>query len=357
MRICSERSLRILKNMRSVSSKRGSRGVRLALGLLAACSVQPALAQTKNYINTQDQVTEPARPLAVIVAQEELATSIELGRIVLGDGGLIGALVDRRPETLAQNAAAKAYAIAKPLEDAMSGFDAVPLALAATNQMLAGTTWFAAPEPQVFTGTSMAITDRDPVASEGDRTIKMTFEIGAFGNEANDTVGALNWNRERTRLASEFAAANSDAREIAVISWRYQLSADFTNMQVIADIEIRRPKSTIPTFQQQLISVVKLLRPTFVEEENVAIWAANDGALARQALERAFARAGEVLPAVIALDAAGYKDATDRKKHKRITGGNYSGPELLTDDTGSVFYAKDGDQRLSAFVAVQSIRH
>lgn len=327
----------------------------MAIGLLAACSVQPAFAQSVPYIAAGDRVAEPARPVAVIVPQEELATSIQLGRIVPNEGGLLGALTDRRPEKLAQNAAAKAYNFAKPLQDVMAGFDATPLALAATEQMLAQTPWFGAPELQLLTGGSMALTTASEVANRGDTTVSMTFEIGYIGNEANDTIGALNWNKERNRLEKEFAAANSGVGEIAVISWRYQLSANFTNMQVIADIAIKSPGSSSRDYDQQLISVVKLVRPTFVEEENVAIWAANDGALARQALEMAFARAGEVLPSILALDKKGFDAATDKKKNPRSTGGNFSGPTMMRDDKGPVFYAKDGDQRLKAFVAVQTI--
>lgn len=357
MPISSVRSLRTSKNMPSVSSKRGRQAFRLALGLLAACSVQPALAQTVRYIEVEDRVAEPARPIAVIVPQEELATSIELGRIVPNEGGLIGALIDRRPEKMAQNAAAKAYNFAKPLKDVMAGFDAKPLVMSAMQQALSEANWFAAPSPQLLSGTSMALTTANEVASRGDSTVSMTFEIGYIGNEANDTVGALNWNKERNRLAKEFVAANSDSREVAITSWRYQTSADFTNIQVIVDIEMGGPRAEAPKYRQQLISLVKLRRPTFVPEENVAIWAANDGALAKQALEMAIARAGEVMPAVLSLDKAGLKDATNKKKRKRATGGNFSGPQLLRDEKGPVLYAKDGDQRLKAFVAVQTIRN
>ena len=341
--------------MPSVSAKRGKLAFGLALGLFATVGVQPAFAQTQYYIDAEDRAAESDRPIAVIVPQEELATSIQLGRIIPNEGGLLGALIDRRPEKMAQNAAAKAYDFAKPLQDAMAGFDARTLAMAATEQLLSELGWFAKPQPQLLTGSSMAMTTANEVAARGDTTVSMTFEIGYIGNEANDTVGALNWNKERNRLEKEFAAAHSGAGEIAVISWRYQVSPNFTNMQVIADIAIRPSGSDTRRFEQQFISLVKLKRPTFVEEENVAIWAANDGALAKQALEMAFARAGEVLPTVLSLDKNGYRDATDKKKNPRATGGNFSGPQLMRDDKGPVLYAKDGDQRLRAFVAVQTI--
>jgi hypothetical protein len=329
--------------------------LRLAIALIAGCSVQPAFAQTERYVPQAQRAAEQARPLAVIIAQEELATSIQLGRIVPTEGGLIGALTNRRPEILAQNAAAKAHGFGQPLLTALAGFEARDLALAATERVLAQTPWFASASPQVYVGRSMAATAENPAASRGDSTVSMTFEIGFVGNEANDTVGALNWNRERGRLEREFAAAQSDAKELAIISWRYQLSPDFTNMQVIADVSIRASGAPQRLYEQQFISVVKLRRPSFVEEESVAIWAANDGALAREALRMAFVRVGETLPAVLALDKQAYANAIDPKRNPRATGGNFSGPQLLRDDKGPVFHAKDGDQRLQAFVAVQTI--
>jgi hypothetical protein len=329
--------------------------LRLALALVAAACAQPALAQTERYVPPAQRTAEPARPLAVVIAQEELATSIQLGRIVPNEGGLIGAVTNRRPEILAQNAAAKAHGFAAPLLKAMAGFEARDLALAATERVLAQTPWLGSTPPQVYVGKSMAVTGQNPMASRGDSTVSMTFEIGAFASEANDTVGALSWNRERGRLEKEFAAAQPGAKDLAIISWRYQVSPDFTNVQVIADVSIRSPGAPQRSYEQQFISLVKLRRPSFVEEENVAIWAANDGAVAREALRMAFARVGETLPAVLALDKLGYANAIDPKRNPRATGGNFSGPQLLRDDKGPVFFAKDSDQRLAAFVAVQTI--
>ena len=119
---------------------------------------------------------------------------------------------------------------------------------------------------------------------------------------------------------------------------------------------MERPGAPEEHYAQQLVSIVKLRRPTFVEEDNVAIWAANDAALARTALTLAFARAGEVIPMLLALDAKGYDAATD-KNAPSVTSAGYHGPVLLRDAKGPVFYAKDGDQRFAAFVATQTIRN
>ncbi|MDN3646092.1 hypothetical protein QWY75_07720 [Pontixanthobacter aestiaquae] len=329
---------------------------RTALAAVFLIGAQPAFAQAERYIAQDARTVEPARQIASIIPQDRIASSIELGRIVPNEGGLIGALVDRTPEKLAQNAAMKADRFIRPLAEVLEGFDAAKLARSATENALAQADWFAAGPPNVLTGTSISTT-RTEKNGGSDSTVSMTFAVGAFATEANDTVGALTWEKERRRLERDFAAAHSSASELAVITWRYQLSADFTNMQVIADIATRKPNLPDRLFKQQLISIVKLRRPSFVEEDNVAIWAGNDGAIARTALEMAFSRVGEVLPAVLALDAKGYRAATSKKNRQTATAAGFYGPQLLRDDKGPVFHARDGDQRLRAFVAVQTIRN
>lgn len=344
-------------NIRNVSANWRAIGSRTALAVLLACGVQPAVAQAEPYIAVEAREVEPDRPIGVIIPQEEIASSIDLGRIIPNEGGLIGALIDRTPEKLAQNAATKADGFVRPLAQALKGFDAKTLATAATSNAIAQTEWFADNQPAVHVGSSIAITKADEKTGGADSTVSMTYWVGFIGNEANDSVGALTWEKERRRLESEFAAANSSASQLSLMTWRYQVSHDFTNMQVIADLAIRRPNSTDRIYDQQLISIVKLRRPSFVEEDNVAIWAANDGALARNALKMAFARAGEVIPSILALDAQDYARAIKKKGQDTATSAGFHGPILLSDDKGPVFHAKDGDQRLKAFVTVQTIRN
>lgn len=342
-------------NIPSVSAKRWALGSRAALAIMMACAAPAVFAQTEGYVPEEAREVEPARPMASIIPQERIASSIDLGRIIPNEGGLIGALVDRTPEKLAQNAAAKADGFIAPLAAALDGFDANSLANAAAKNILAKTEWLAAGTPALQAGNSISATRNTEASNGADSTVSMTYWIGAFGTEANDTVGALTWEKERRRLEQEFLSANAGASEVALISWRYQLSHDFTNMQVIADVAIVKPSSKARLYEQQLISIVKLRRPSFIEEENVAIWAANNGALARQALEMAFARSGKVLPSILELDANGLKKAT-AKGGETATSAGFHGPVLMRDENGPVFYARDGDQRLKAFIAVQTIR-
>ncbi|MEP0393051.1 MAG: hypothetical protein ABJ205_03710 [Erythrobacter sp.] len=317
---------------------------------------------SSDFVEPSAREVEPARPLAAIVPQERIATSIDLGRIVLPGttGGILGSLLisaaDRTPEKLAARAAERAERFARPLAAALEGFDVPPLADKATSAAASEVTWFASGPTQNFVGEAVSDHLVDGVNITPDSTVSMTFATGWIDEEANDTRGAAAWNEERKRLEREFLEANFDAGEVATVTWRYQLSSDFTNIQVIADMALRRKGSASPHYEQQLISIVKLRHPTFVEEENVAIWAANDAAFARLALTLAFERAGEVLPSIIALDEEGMVRAMD-KKRKSVTSAGFHGPELFRDDKGSVFFARDGDQRLKAFVTVQTIRN
>jgi hypothetical protein len=344
-------------NIPNASAKMRGISAHIALAAFFVFSTQHALAQAERSVAQNARTVEPARPIAAIVPQDQIASSIELGRIVPNEGGLIGALVDRTPEKLAQNAAAKADEFIRPLTNSLEGFDANTLAASATLNALSQTEWFATGSPTLLAGTSISSTQSNERSAGSDSTVSMTYANGAFDTEANDTVGGLTWEQERLRLEREFAAAHSSASQLSVITWRYQLSADFTNLQVIADVAIRRQNSPIRLYRQQLISIVKLRRPSFVEEDNVAIWAANDGAFARKAIEMAFARAGEVLPPILALDAKAYKNATNKKRNPTATSAGFHGPQLLRDEKGPVFHARDGDQRLRAFIAVQTIRN
>lgn len=345
--------------MPSASSRRkvaAGAGFALAAALTAALVPAAALAKPEGYVAVEARTTQSPRPVAAIIPQERIAARIELGRIAIpAGGGLIGTAIisanDRTPETLAQNAAEKADAQMEPLTQALEGFDAAILARAATAAAIAATDWLGGGPPDLYAGMPEERV-REPV----DSTVSLTFATGFIGSEANDTAGAMKWQEALGVAKNAFAAAHPDAGELASVTWRYEMAPDFTHVRVTADIAMTRPGAPEDHYAQQLVSIVKLRRPTFVEEDNVAIWAANDAALARTALTLAFARAGEVIPMLLALDAAGYDAATD-KNAPSVTSAGYHGPVLIRDAKGPVFYAKDGDQRFAAFVATQTIRN
>lgn len=315
---------------------RGSskRGPRLAATALVAATLltlaPPATAQRRAapgpspFVTAEIRAVNDARPVAALTSQTELATSIELGRVLGpagGNGGVLGVLIilamDRTTERLTAAANARADGQIAPLRAALDGFDANALALQATNAGLAGQSWFNAGPAELRVSDPQAVDAPPP-----------------------------------QRL---FALDHPQASQLGSVSWRYQMSPDFTQVQVIASVEIIDRARLVPRYRQQLISIVKLDRPSFVPEENVARWSANGGAPARRAIEMAFARAGQTIPRIMELDQAAYRHATDRRRSDRVIAVGYHGPVLYQDEAGPVFWARDGDQGLAAFIAVQTV--
>jgi hypothetical protein len=290
----------------------------------------PAIAQRNAgaspspFVTAEMRAANEARPVAALTGQTELATSIELGRVLGpagGNGGVLGVLIilamDRTTERLTAAANARADGQIAPLRAALSGFDANALALEATRAGFAGQPWFNAGPAELRVS--------DPQAEDAPPPQRL------------------------------FALDHPQASQLGLVSWRYQMSPDFSQVQVIASVEIVDGARQTPRYRQQLISIVKLDRPSFVPEENVARWSANGGAPARRALEMAFARASQTIPRILELDQASYRHATDRRRTDRVIAVGYHGPVLFQDAAGPVFWARDGDQGLAAFVAVQTV--
>lgn len=328
MPICVGHFWRTLPNMPRVSSKRG---LRVAVtGLVAAAMLSlapPAVAQRtagpSPFVTNDIRANTVVRPVTALVAQTELGTSIELGRILGpngGSGGLLGALIilamDRTTQRLTDNATVRAENQIAPLRQAIADFDAHAMAVETTRSAFGGQAWFN-PGP-----TELAISD--PKADDA------------------------------PLLQRSLALAHPQADQLGLINWRYQMSPDFSQVQVIASIEMIDRARLTTLYRQQLISIVKLDRPSFVPEENVARWSANGGEPARRALQMAFARAGQAIPRIMELDHNSYQHATDRRRTDRVIAVGYHGPVLFHDEAGPVFWARDGDQGLAAFVAVQT---
>lgn len=298
--------------MPHASSKRRLAGGALAVaGALLAGWAGPALADPLPYLAQSERAAEPQRPVGALVPQERLASSIELGRIAFpsGGGGALGAIIisgnNDIPQRLADAALERAEARITPLRAALGGFDATPLAGDATLAAVQATGWLGAAPPDLLTVGA----DQNAEGTAQPVLVTRTYSIGLWGPAPNLNVAAETWAGDVSAMQRRFDDAHTDAAERVQVQWRDQMSPDFSAVQVYADVSIRRRGAIAPYYAQQLISVVRLNRPALIEEDNVTRWAANDGALARRALQMAFARAGEVLPQVLALDQAGFTAA------------------------------------------------
>ena len=331
----------------------------LAAGVAPILLPSPAFADPNDYVPVDAREVEPARPVAVLLPQSRIASSIELGRIMFpaGGGGALGLLIingqNSIPERLAEGALERVETRIVPLLEALDSFDVAPLATGATQVVLENTPWLGAGPPELL---SRAPEQPDGEGASTGVSFSNPRSGGLFEYESNQTEAAQAWVANTSDLQREFNAAHADAEEVAQFLWRYQMSPDFTQVQVVADVSLFRPGESEAFYTQQLISSVRLRRPSFVEEENVATWAANDGALAKRAIDRAFARAGDMLPHILAQDEAGFEQATDLDRES-VTAAGYHGPVLFHDDAGPLFWARDDDQNLAAFVATQVVRN
>ena len=314
-------------NMQRASVRRSSVAcLALALAgamLLASPGSAQRTAEPATFVAAAARTVAEPRPVAAVIAQPTIGTSIELGRIMGangGGGGALGAILvmamDRTPQRLAAGATARAEAQVAPIRAALSGFDTNALAVDATRSAVSGLGWFNAGPTELRTSL---------VAAEGAPWIRRAV-----------------------------AEAHPAANQFGVVEWRYQMSPDFSQVQVIAIVELTDRARMSSVYRQQLISIVRLDTPSYVAEQNVARWSANGGQPIRRALDRAFARAGQAIALILDLDQPGYRHATDRRRADRVVAVGYHGPVLLQDAAGPIIWATDSDQNLAAFVAVQT---
>jgi hypothetical protein len=144
-----------------------------------------------------------------------------------------------------------------------------------------------------------------------------------------------------------FAANPSE--QVGIISYRYQMSPDFTQLRVIADISVARSKGLSPIYRQQIVSLVELKNRSYDHGQNVSRWSSNDAAVAKQAIAAAFARLEVVIPTVLDLNPARFKAVTDKTKVAPAYAAGFYGPQLLRDEIGVVFWSKG-----NGFVAAQA---
>src|SRR5688500_16269899 len=111
-------------------------GLGIALALGATGIARPAAAdKAPQIIAEKDKVVSGGRAVRVVLAQTEIATTVDVGRVAssANGGGLIGALIisamDDKHTKMKRTLASKADMIAAPLRQGLTGFDIDALAL------------------------------------------------------------------------------------------------------------------------------------------------------------------------------------------------------------------------------------
>lgn len=241
----------------------------------------------------KDRIVTGGRPVGISLPQRQIGIAIDIGRVAQaanGGGALGWFIIDRmddRRETMTTAARLQAEATVGPLRQTLERFDVDALALATTKAALVKPDWFQA---------RSVIASKDPPSEN------------------------------RTAL---YASVN--APQYAFIDYRYDLSADFTQIRVFADIRLARQtlvkgKITGPPeifYQQRLASIVQLRDRSYEPRENAAHWAANDGKLAKSALTTAFARLETMIPYALSLNPADLSGFAAKNREKAYAAGFY----------------------------------
>ncbi len=231
------------------------------------------------------------RAVQVLVAQSEIRSNINPSNIAVATGGglLGGALA------ASQNASRtkKAEALAEPVREALTDFDADRLARDTTTAALAQVPWLQA--------ASVSFSkDSSPVGK----------------SSALDSLGAA---------------------QIAFIEYSYDFSPDFADLRVVAKVEFAskampaaatKPEARVNrknlAYAQQVTTIVSL--PAGPEEKaaKAAQWSADGGKRTREALTLAFAEMEKLLPRTLALNDADVA-ALSAKTNPKANVGGYAG--------------------------------
>lgn len=267
--------------------------------LLISAAPSGALAQkaprTPVVLAETDRQVPNGRVVHLALRQTEIATSIDIGRVAKYNyvyyNGLwtpfLGDVDEDMHDMLRKAQHDKAEAIAAPLRNALAGFDVDSIALAATSTALAKLEWF---RPETVT-----------LARDTETEARVAF------------------------------LASSNASQFAIIRYRYELSPDFSQIRVVAEITLMRRRHAgdrgsdqlTPIYRQRILSAVQLRTRSFEPIENAASWGAEGGKLAKAALTAAFSRLETLLPYALGLDQAEVDTLLDKRHEKAFAAGFY----------------------------------
>lgn len=237
-----------------------------------------------------DRRANGGRAVLVEIPQTRIETSVDIGRTAIPPSGgildtiIISSMNDTR-KVLTRSQQDRMEIVVGPLRAALKDFDFDSSALAATKTALANVPWF---EPQtVVLGKVTAPADRQ-----------------AFIDSASTS-------------------------QFAFITYRYDLSPDFTQIRLIADVSLAKRtgvkgKTTVtPFYRQRISSIAELRKRSYEPAENAAMWSAHDGELAKASLIAGFARLEYLIPYALGLSADNVKRLTAKDHESGFAAGLY----------------------------------
>jgi hypothetical protein len=262
------------------------------LALLPLVLAQPLEAATKKPASTQtipaeEKATNKSYGLVVLVPQTFIETSFDIGRVASApSGGLLDTLIvqsmDNKREIMANSQKEKAEQIAKPLREALAGFDV---------------------ETEAVGWTENAITK-------------------------------VPWIDHKSTTWSKSPPPAIASPRIAQIRYSYDVSPDFSAIRLFTEVDLSREGVTkdgkgtgkfTSFYGQSITSIVQLRKRSYEASENVAAWSADNGKQAKAALEQAFASIQQLLPYALELSPADIKAFSAKDREQGFAAG-YNGP-------------------------------
>ena len=260
----------------------------LCLALACASVGSAAIAAPANVVTEEARAAPSDRAVQVLVAQSEIKSNINPSNIAVATGGglLGGALA------ASQNASRtkKAEALIEPVREALKDFDGDRLAQDTTRAALAQVPWLQS--------------------------------------------AAVSFGKDSSPVGKASALDSLGASQVVFIEYSYDFSPDFADLRVVAKVEFAnkampaaatKPEARVNrknlAYAQQVTTIVSLSAPVDEKAGNAALWAADGGKRAREALTLAFAEQAKLLPRTLALTAADVAAMAAKTNPKGNVGG------------------------------------
>lgn len=262
-----------------------NRNFKLLIGTLligaAPINMSYAKGETATYSDVKAS-SETNYPLHIIVAQSEIKTDINAFNAAAAGGGLLGGII---AGAVNSSKAKKAEVLIAPVRDSIIDMDIDALAL---------------------------------------QTAKT-----AFANQfifADDSVIAFG--KDSTDAGKSMVLDDSDSDNITFVEYKYDFTPNFGAFRLFTKIDVaprampadgkgeKRLKAGNLIYSNNVATYVEISELAKDKEDNVALWAADNGKLTREAIALAFAKNAQLTARMLDLKQADFDTMNDKSKEK-----------------------------------------
>lgn len=228
-------------------------------------------------LSSKDRTSADLFEVRVFLPQTAIESTVDVGRVARPpSGGLLDTLIvyslDDKKKILSKSLKDKAEHTILPIRGALSGFDVDALALTSSANALATIDWLRAGTPA---------------------------------------------------LHKDMSYTGQPGENLAEISFRYDLSPDFSSIRVFADVRLARNNAVV--FKQTVTSIVQLKKRSFEHDENVVLWIEDDGKRAKDAIIESFRQMEQLIPVALNMTSADLNAFGNKNREQGFAAG-YNGP-------------------------------